>query len=135
MQANPTYYPGMSWPPNPEDSSQGPSSESDYNWKNNPPSKNKKKYSNGDRHDSNNSSSNNDSDYCEDDKKMQHGKSSSRKVVIRNINYIASNRNEQSDHSSTEDSSADEDGSVFISHPRRSIHFLNHISMSSPSCH
>ncbi|KAJ8532387.1 hypothetical protein K7X08_012310 [Anisodus acutangulus] len=54
----------------------------------------------------NNSSSNSDSDDYEDDKKMQHGKSSSR-----NINYIASNRNEQSDHGGTEDSSADEDGS------------------------
>ncbi|KAK4364605.1 hypothetical protein RND71_015963 [Anisodus tanguticus] len=54
MQANPTYYPGMTWPPNLEVSSQGPGSELDYNWKNNPPSKNKKKYSNGDRHDSNN---------------------------------------------------------------------------------
>ncbi|XP_059283034.1 COP1-interacting protein 7 [Lycium ferocissimum] len=111
MQANPTYYPGMPWPPNPEDSSRGPGPE--YNWKNKPPSKNKKKYSNGDRHESNNSSSNSDSDDYEEDKKMQQGKSSSRKVVIRNINYIASNRNEQSDHSSTEDSSGDEeDGSL-----------------------
>ncbi|XP_070037580.1 COP1-interacting protein 7 isoform X2 [Nicotiana tomentosiformis] len=127
MQANPTYYPGMPWPANAEDSIRGPGHESDYNWKNKPPSKNKKKYSNGrgpinstedDKHESNNSASNSDSDDYEDDKKTQlpidnlqtkkHGKSSSRKVVIRNINYIASNRNEQTD-SSTEDSSADED--------------------------
>ncbi|KAJ8567882.1 hypothetical protein K7X08_020604 [Anisodus acutangulus] len=110
MQANPTYYPGMPWPANTDDSSRDPGPESDHNWKNKPPSKNKK-YSNGDRHDSNNSSSNSDSDDYEDDKKMQHGKSSTRKVVIRNINYIASNKNEQSD-SSTEDSSADDDGSL-----------------------
>nr|XP_016477578.1 PREDICTED: uncharacterized protein LOC107799028 isoform X2 [Nicotiana tabacum] len=129
MQVNPTYYPGMPWPANAEDSSRGPVHESDYNWKNKPPSKNKKKYSNGrgpnnstedDRHDSNNSASNSDSDDYEDEKKRQlpidnlqnkkHGKSSSRKVVIRNINYIASNRNEQSDSSTdTDDSSADED--------------------------
>ncbi|OIT00444.1 PREDICTED: uncharacterized protein LOC109228956 [Nicotiana attenuata] len=129
MQVNPTYYPGMPWPANAEDSSRGPVHESDYNWKNRPPSKNKKKYSNGrgpnnstedDRHDSNNSASNCDSDDYEDEKKRQlpidnlqnkkHGKSSSRKVVIRNINYIASNRNEQSDSSTdTDDSSANED--------------------------
>lgn len=130
MQANPTYYPGMPWPANPEDSSRGPGPESDYNWKNKPPSKNKKKYPNGDRHESNNSSSNSDSDDYEEDKKMQqsnehlqtkkHGKSSSRKVVIRNINYIASNRNGQSE-SSTEDSSDDEDGSTDAGSLRKQV--------------
>ncbi|KAH0651420.1 hypothetical protein KY285_031545 [Solanum tuberosum] len=121
FSGNPTYYPGMPWPANPEDSSRGPGPESDYNWKNKLPSKNKKKYSNGDRNESNNSSSNGDSDDYEEDKKMQHGKKSSRKVVIRNINYIASKRNEQSDHSSTEDSSSDEDGSTDAGSLRKQV--------------
>ncbi|XP_015080576.1 COP1-interacting protein 7 isoform X1 [Solanum pennellii] len=121
FSGNPSYYPGMPWPANPEDSSRGPGPESDYNWKNKPPSKNKKKYSNGDRNESNNSSSNGDSDDYEEDKKMHHGKKSSRKVVIRNINYIASKRNEQSDHSSTEDSSSDEDGSTDAGSLRKQV--------------
>ncbi|CAN4104159.1 unnamed protein product [Withania somnifera] len=121
MQANPTYYPGMPWPINPEDSSRGPGPESDYNWKNKPPSKNKKKYSNGDRYESNNSSSNSASDDYEEDKKIHHGKSSSRKVVIRNINYITSNRNENCDNSSTEDSSSDEDGSPVAASLRQQV--------------
>ncbi|KAH0744908.1 hypothetical protein KY290_032901 [Solanum tuberosum] len=121
FSGNPSYYPGMPWPVNPEDSSRGPGPESDYNWKNKPPSKNKKKYLNGDRNESNNSSSNGDSDDYEEDKKMQHGKKSSRKVVIRNINYIASKRNEQSDHSSTEDSSSDEDGSTDAGSLRKQV--------------
>lgn len=111
FSGNPTYYPGMPWPGNPEDSSRGPGPELDYSWNNRPPSKNKKKYS----------SSNSDSDDYEENKKMQHGKSSSRKVVIRNINYIASNRNEQSDHSSTEDSSSDEDGSTDADSLRKQV--------------
>ncbi|CAN4102869.1 unnamed protein product [Withania somnifera] len=121
MQANPTYYPGIPWPANPEDSGRGPGPDSDYNWKNKPPSKNKKKYSNGDRYESNNSISNSASDDYEEDKKMHHGKSSSRKVVIRNINYIASNRNEQSDNSSTEDTSSDEDGSTDAGSLRKQV--------------
>ncbi|KAF3675523.1 hypothetical protein T459_20658 [Capsicum annuum] len=121
MQANPACYPGMPWPANPEDSSRGPGSESDYSWKNKPPSKNKKKYSKGDRRKSNNSSSNSASDDYAEDKKAHHGRSSSRKVVIRNINYIASNRNEQSDHSSTEDSSSDEDGSTDAGSLRKQV--------------
>lgn len=121
FSGNPTYYPGMPWPANPEDSSRGPGPESDYSWTNKPPSKNKKRYSNGERHESNNSGSNSASDDYDENKKMHQGKSSSRKVVIRNINYIASNRNEQSDHSSTEDSSSDEDGSTDAESLRKQV--------------
>ncbi|RYR43823.1 hypothetical protein Ahy_A08g040219 [Arachis hypogaea] len=83
MQVPSSYYPAsMQWPPNSEDSM-------DYN----KPSfkKKKKKHSQEDASTlSSDSSYESDSDEHSRQGKKKHGKKSSRKVVIRNINYITS---------------------------------------------
>ncbi|CAK9183044.1 unnamed protein product [Ilex paraguariensis] len=130
MQLAPPYYSGnVQWPPNVEESGQGLNWEHDYR-RNRPSKKSKEKYSHrkgsrileeDDMTDPSNSSSENGSDdYEEHEKKgslieklhaRKHGKRSSRKVVIRNINYITSKRDGEKG-SGSECNSSDEDGFI-----------------------
>ncbi|KAL1299467.1 hypothetical protein HN51_044007 [Arachis hypogaea] len=85
MQVPSSYYPAsMQWPPNSEDSM-------DYNKPSFKKKKKKKKHSQEDASTlSSDSSYESDSDEHSRQGKKKHGKRSSRKVVIRNINYITS---------------------------------------------
>lgn len=121
MQVPQSYYPSnVQWPPNGEDAANF-SHQPDDSW-NRISSKRKNKISKGARQDAeqndSNSGSASDSDKSEDHEKRhtldqlhkkKSGKSSSRKVVIRNINYITSKRNEESSSSSESDLSDDDE--------------------------
>lgn len=123
MQPPSSYYPGnMQWPPNGEDSGHVLDQELDGHRNHKSSSRNKKKHSHGkvetseqDRStEPSDSSSESDSDEDlehgktkEKPRKKKHGKKSSRKVVIRNINYITSKRDGEKDTDS-EGNSSDE---------------------------
>ncbi|KAE8681073.1 COP1-interacting protein 7, putative isoform 1 [Hibiscus syriacus] len=105
------YYPGnMHWPPNVEDSSVARGWEQDDHRSHKSSSRSKKKSSKGKRDESTESSKS--SSESEPDKEMHmkkhKKKSSSRKVVIRNINYISSKRNGDKG-SDTEENSDEEE--------------------------
>ncbi|XWS11074.1 hypothetical protein CRYUN_Cryun38cG0052500 [Craigia yunnanensis] len=110
------YYPGnMHWPPNVEDSSLGRAWEPDNRRSHKSSSRSKKKSSHGkgdetSKQDESNESSDS-SPESEPEKqvpKKKHGKKSSRKVVIRNINYISSKRSGEKSSDSEETSDEDE---------------------------
>lgn len=127
MQVPQSYFPGNGpWPSSTEDSSLG--HHADDNRKSKSFSKNKEKVSNrrrerrsrhSDSNEPDHSSSASDSEDYEDDGRRhssdqlpkKSGKNSSRKVVIRNINYITSNRSGERESNSEVDSS-DEDGFI-----------------------
>ncbi|KAM1808088.1 hypothetical protein ACFX11_031016 [Malus domestica] len=114
----PTYYPGnMNWPPNGEES--GPIFDQESDGRRNRKShRNKKKHSHekvvetsdqdvsGD-----NTGSSYESESDDQTHKQRHGRKSSRKVVIRNINYITSKRDGETG-STSEGNSSDKDGFV-----------------------
>ena len=114
MQVPSSYYPGnMQWPPNVEDS-HALDREMDYN-KSSFKKKKKKKHSQVPEHSeedpstaSTDSSYESDSDEHSRQGKKKHGKKSSRKVVIRNINYITS-KGDGEKGSITEGSSSNEE--------------------------
>uniref|UniRef100_A0A5B7BGE5 COP1-interacting protein 7 n=1 Tax=Davidia involucrata TaxID=16924 RepID=A0A5B7BGE5_DAVIN len=128
MQVAPPYYPGnMPWPPNVVDSGLGLDRDPDDRRNHKPSSRNKEKYSHGkgaktleqdENTEPSDPSSESDSDeYLQHGKKnssieqlrrKKHGKRSSGKVVIRNINYITSKRDGERDSISEENSSDDE---------------------------
>lgn len=128
MQVAPPYYPGnMQWSPNVEDSGVGPDRELYDRRNHKSSSRNKEKSSHGkgqeaseqdEYTESRDASSESDLDeYLQHGKKQssmehlhrkKHGKKSSRKVVIRNINYITSTRDGERGNIS-EGSSSDED--------------------------
>ncbi|XAR56565.1 hypothetical protein NMG60_11037104 [Bertholletia excelsa] len=113
----PPYYPGMmQWPQNKEDLGTGLDQEPDGHWIRRSSSKKKEKSSDrkrfetlgqDDNAESLSSSSESDSDE-EQRERRKHGKRSSRKVVIRNINYITSKREDKED-SASEENVSDED--------------------------
>ncbi|KAF7836749.1 COP1-interacting protein 7 [Senna tora] len=96
MQIPSPYFPGnMQWPPSVEDSRVG---ELDDRWNRKDSLKKKKKSSQAlenSEEDASTASSNSSNESDSDDRskygKKKHGRKSSRKVVIRNINYITSN--------------------------------------------
>ena len=116
----PPYYPGnMKWPPKVEESDPHVDRELDDRW-NHESRRNKKKHSQGkvqETSEQDGSTEESESSYeSESDEQTQHGKKyssrkhgkkSSRKVVIRNINYISSKRDEVG--SDSEETSSDED--------------------------
>ncbi|KAE8680148.1 COP1-interacting protein 7, putative isoform 1 [Hibiscus syriacus] len=107
------YYPGnMHWPPNVEDSSVARGWEPDDHRSHKSYSRSTKKSSKGKRDESTESS--NSSSESEPDKEMHKKKhikkSSSRKVVIRNINYISSKRN--GDKGSDTEENSNEEGFI-----------------------
>ncbi|XP_028791924.1 COP1-interacting protein 7-like, partial [Neltuma alba] len=98
MQAPSSYFPGnMHWPPSMEDSRVVIDQELDDRWSRKESTKKKKhsqKQENSEEDEStasDNSSNESDSEERSKSGKKKHGKKSSRKVVIRNINYITSN--------------------------------------------
>ncbi|XVE80187.1 hypothetical protein DITRI_Ditri14bG0119600 [Diplodiscus trichospermus] len=112
MPGAPPYYPGnMHWPPNVEDSSLGRAWEPDDSRSYKSYSRSKKKSSRGKGDETSKkdestepSDSSSESEPEEQVRRKKHGKKSSRKVVIRNINYISSKRNgEGSDSEETSD--------------------------------
>ncbi|KAM1857603.1 hypothetical protein ACFX14_007692 [Malus domestica] len=114
----PPYYPGnMKWPPNGEES--GPIFDQESDGRRNRKSyRNKKKHSHEkvmENSEEDGSGDNTGSSYeSEPDDQMhkqRHGRKSSRKVVIRNINYITSMRDGETG-SASEGNSSDEDGFV-----------------------
>ncbi|MED6169161.1 COP1-interacting protein 7 [Stylosanthes scabra] len=110
MQVPSSYYPGnMQWPPNSEDLHVGINREMDYN-KSSFKKKKKKKNKHYSEEDastvSTDSSYESDSDEHLRQGKKKHGKKSSRKVVIRNINYITS-KGDGEKGSVTEEGSSD----------------------------
>ncbi|XWS52029.1 hypothetical protein CRYUN_Cryun11dG0032400 [Craigia yunnanensis] len=116
MHAAPPYYPGnMHWPPNVEDSSLGRAWEPVDRRSHKSSSRSKKK-SSRDKGDETSkqdestepSDSSSESEREEQVHKKKHGKKSSRKVVIRNINYISSKRNGEKGSDSEETSDEDE---------------------------
>ncbi|KAM4092730.1 hypothetical protein ACJW30_06G061300 [Castanea mollissima] len=122
-----SYYPGnMQWPSNVDDSGHVLDQELDGH-RNHKSSRNKKKHSHGkvletSEHDCSTEPSDSSSESESDEdlehhknysskqkpRKKKHGKNSSRKVVIRNINYITSNKRDGEDTGS-EGNSSDED--------------------------
>nr|GMC76627.1 COP1-interacting protein 7 [Ipomoea batatas] len=105
IQVPPSYFPGnVPWHPN-----------ADESWQHTSFSKSKKgknSRENDSRNENTDMSSGSDSDdYVEHKERhsLKQRKGSSRKVVIRNINYIASKRYEEGDDSSGDSSSEDED--------------------------
>ncbi|XP_031120255.1 COP1-interacting protein 7-like isoform X3 [Ipomoea triloba] len=122
MQVPPSYFPGnVPWPPNVDDCTRNIHRESEDSWKGKSSSKSKKKYSNGtnpkEDHGNDNSdlSSGGDSDnYLEHKEKhsSNNRKGSSKTIVIRNINYVTSRRNEEKDSSSSDSSSSDGSDSI-----------------------
>ncbi|XP_021287750.1 uncharacterized protein LOC110419161 [Herrania umbratica] len=112
MHAASPYYPGnMHWPPNVEDSSLGRAWEPDDRRNHKSSSKSKKKSSRGKGDETSKqdestepSDSSSESEPEEQVHKKKHGKKSSRKVVIRNINYISSKRNGEKGSDSEETS-------------------------------
>ncbi|KAJ8764711.1 hypothetical protein K2173_007801 [Erythroxylum novogranatense] len=134
MQVPSPYFPGnMQWPQNVENSSHNNDWSTDDNKKHKSSSRNKKKSSHGkslesanqdDSTDPSDSSSENESDEnlqngnkkssVEQAHRKKHGKKSSRKVVIRNINYITSKRDGEKGSISGETSDEEEfiDGEI-----------------------
>ncbi|EOY12861.1 COP1-interacting protein 7, putative isoform 2 [Theobroma cacao] len=116
MHAASPYYPGnMHWPPNVEDSSLGRAWEPDDRRNHKSSSRSKKKSSRGKGDETSKqdestepSDSSSESEPEEQVHKKKHGKKSSRKVVIRNINYISSKRNGEKGSDSEEISDEDE---------------------------
>ncbi|PRQ31362.1 hypothetical protein RchiOBHm_Chr5g0034651 [Rosa chinensis] len=124
----PPYYPGnMKWPPNVEDSGFMFDQESDGRWKHRS-HRTKKKHSHEralETSEQDGSNENTGSSYesesddnfqngkrhsgTEEQHRKKHGQKSSRKVVIRNINYISSKRDGES---GSEGNSSDEDGYI-----------------------
>ncbi|KAL5802800.1 hypothetical protein ACOSQ4_031105 [Xanthoceras sorbifolium] len=127
MQFAPPYYPGnMRWPPNMDDPSLGHEWEPDDQRNHKSSSRNKKQSShksvetskNDESTEPSGSSSESESNeelqrgkkhsLMEQAHRKKHGKKSSRKVVIRNINYITSNRDGERGSDSEETSDGDE---------------------------
>ncbi|XVF18921.1 hypothetical protein REPUB_Repub11eG0065300 [Reevesia pubescens] len=116
MHAAPPYYPGnMHWPPNVEDSSLGRAWEPDDRRSHKSSSRSKKKSSHGKEDETSKqdestepSDSSSESEPEEQVHKKKYGKKSSRKVIIRNINYISSKRNGEKGSDSEEPSDEDE---------------------------
>ncbi|TXG67076.1 hypothetical protein EZV62_008351 [Acer yangbiense] len=116
MQFAPPYYPGnMRWPPNMDDPNLGHEWEPDDQRNHKSSSRRKKKSSHKSVEASKNDESTEPSDSSsesEPNKELRsgkkHGKKSSRKVVIRNINYITSNRDGERDSGSEGKSDEDE---------------------------
>ncbi|KAK8527381.1 hypothetical protein V6N12_054595 [Hibiscus sabdariffa] len=105
------FYPGhMHWPPNVEDSSGAHGWEPDDRRSYKSSSRSKKKSSKAKGNESTESSDSSSENESEKEvHKKKHGKkSSSRKVVIRNINYISSKRNGDNGSDSEENSDEDE---------------------------
>lgn len=122
-----SYFPGsnMQWPSNLEDSGHVLDQERDIHRNHRSSYKNKKKLSHGKVLETSEqdgstepsdscSETESDDEYLEHEKKYssneqprrkKHGKKSSRKVVIRNINYITSKRNGENDGNSSEEDS------------------------------
>nr|GLL22652.1 uncharacterized protein LOC109187300 [Ipomoea trifida] len=116
MQVPPSYFPGnVPWHPNAGDPSRSLDHEPDESWQHTSFSKSKKGKNpkeNDSRNENTDMSSGSDSDdYVEHKERhsSKQRKGSSRKVVIRNINYIASKRYEEGDDSSGDSLSEDED--------------------------
>ncbi|KAA3486735.1 ABC transporter D family member 2, chloroplastic [Gossypium australe] len=115
MHAAPPYYPGnMHWPPNVEDSSLARGWEPEDHRSHKSSSRNKKKSSRSKADETSKqdestepSDSSSESEPEEQVRKKKHGKKASRKVVIRNINYISSERNGEKDSDSEETSDED----------------------------
>ncbi|XP_022753238.1 COP1-interacting protein 7-like [Durio zibethinus] len=116
MHAAPPYYSGnMHWPPNVEDSSLSRAWEPDDRRSHKSSSRSKKKSSRGKGDETSKqdestetSDSSSQSEPEEQVHKKKHGKKSSRKVVIRNINYISSKRNGEKGSDSEKTSDEDE---------------------------
>lgn len=112
MPASSPYYPGnVPWPSNVEDSGQNRAWESndDRNYKSSSRSRKSSKHVKGEENSEQDESSEaSESSYeTEPEQKVhrkKHRKKSSRKVVIRNINYISSKRNGERDSDSEEES-------------------------------
>ncbi|KAJ0101774.1 hypothetical protein Patl1_04598 [Pistacia atlantica] len=121
MQVPPPYYPGnMRWPPNAEDSNLAHDWEVDDR-RNHKSSRNRKKSSRKSRETSKQDESTEPSDSSSENESNEDiqngnkhslrkklGKQSSRKVVIRNINYITSNRDGERSNTAEETSDDDE---------------------------
>ncbi|PPD96197.1 hypothetical protein GOBAR_DD06795 [Gossypium barbadense] len=110
MHGAPPYHPGnMHWPPNVEDSSlaRGWEPGDRRSHKSSSRSKKKSSQSKGDESTESNDSSSESEPEEEVHKRKHEKKSSSRKVVIRNINYISSKRN--GDKGSDSEDNSDED--------------------------
>ncbi|XP_019193025.1 PREDICTED: uncharacterized protein LOC109187300 [Ipomoea nil] len=109
------YFPGnVPWHPNAGDSSRSLDHEPDKSCHSFSRSKNGKNSKENGRNENTDTTSGSDSDEYVEHKEKRHSLkqrkgSSSRKVVIRNINYIASKRHEEGDESSGDSSSEDED--------------------------
>ncbi|PPD82283.1 hypothetical protein GOBAR_DD20787 [Gossypium barbadense] len=116
MHATPPYYSGnMHWPPNVEDSSlaRGWEPEDHRSHKSSSRSRRKSSRSKADETSKQDEStepsdSSSESEPEEQVRKKKHEKRASRKVVIRNINYISSERNGEKDSDSEETSDEDE---------------------------
>ncbi|MBA0873643.1 hypothetical protein Goshw_005098, partial [Gossypium schwendimanii] len=116
MHATPPYYPGnMHWPPNVEDSSlaHGWEPEDHRSHKSSSRSRKNSSHSKADETSKQDEStepsdSSSESEPEEQVRKKKHKKRASRKVVIRNINYISSERNGEKDSDSEETSDEDE---------------------------
>nr|KJB81917.1 hypothetical protein B456_013G167500 [Gossypium raimondii] len=116
MHATPPYYPGnMHWPPNVEDSSLARGWEPEDHRSHKSSSRSRKKSSRSKADETSKqdestepSDSSSESEPEEQVRKKKHKKRASRKVVIRNINYISSERNGEKDSDSEETSDEDE---------------------------
>ncbi|GMJ11459.1 COP1-interacting protein 7 [Hibiscus trionum] len=116
MHAPTPFHPGnMHWPPYVEDSSLARGWELDDHRSHKPSSRSKKKSSRGKTDETSKqdelsepSDSSSEGEPGEQVRKKRHGKKASRNVVIRNINYISSNRNGEKDSDSEEASDEDE---------------------------
>ncbi|KAK8482182.1 hypothetical protein V6N13_031593 [Hibiscus sabdariffa] len=116
MHAPPPFYPGnMHWPPYVEDSSLARGWEGDDHRSHKSSSRSKKKSSRGKADETSKqdestepSDSSSEGEPGEQVQKKRHGKKASRNVVIRNINYISSNRKGDKDSDSEEASDEDE---------------------------
>ncbi|MBA0843911.1 hypothetical protein Goarm_001058 [Gossypium armourianum] len=116
MHATPPYYPGnMHWPPNVEDSSLARGWEPEDHRSHKSSSRSRKKSSRSKADETSKqdestepSDSSSESEPEEQVRKKKHDKRASRKVVIRNINYISSERNGEKDSDSEETSDEDE---------------------------
>nr|GMD90162.1 COP1-interacting protein 7 isoform X1 [Ipomoea batatas]GME20611.1 COP1-interacting protein 7 isoform X1 [Ipomoea batatas] len=109
MQAPPSYFPGnVPWPPNVDDCTRNVHHESKDSRKGKSSSKSKKKYSNGTNRKEDHGNENGDlSSGGDSDNYLEHKeKHSSKTIVIRNINYVTSRRNEDKDSSSSDSSSS-----------------------------
>lgn len=110
MQVAPPYYPAnMHWPVNMDDSAFSADMKPYDSRNHKSSSRNKTNYQSG-KQDSNTDSSDSN-EYIHNANRRKHGKKSSRKVVIRNINYITSKKNGEMGSLSDENSS---DGDDFI---------------------